>query len=55
MASLLGGCTALIVYLSVALWIWTFPKFYASPDPASGRRRWLAVDDWRRRAVNLEL
>ena len=22
---------------------------------ASGRRRWLAVDDWRRRAVNLEL
>ena len=22
---------------------------------ASGRRQWLAVDDWRRRAVNLEL
>ena len=36
LASLLGAYTALIAYLSMALWIWTYPGFYARPDPGMG-------------------
>ena len=36
LASLLGAYTALIAYLSMALWIWTYPAFYARPDPGMG-------------------
>ncbi len=36
LATLLGAYTALIAYLSVALWIWTYPAFHARPDPGMG-------------------
>ena len=36
LASLIGGYTTLIAYLSTALWIWTYPAFYARPDPGMG-------------------
>ena len=37
LASLLvGAYAALIAYLSMAFWIWTYPEFYARPDPGMG-------------------